>query len=723
VWIYPGEAAIFEYSDGDSEEENLKSILTSSTNLNSLSLELEEKFNDWTSEYHLSSLRSNLLRYLDLTQKKTVLELGSGCGALTRYLGEQGLRVDAIEGSQRRADLAKIRCRELPNVDLIAGNIFDLSLPANCYDAIFFVGVMEYAGRFSPTDLSAEASVIQLLNKVRPCLTSHGVIIIAIENRLGRKYLCGAGEDHYGTAFEGINGYPNYSGIKTWSKDEWISLLQDAKLAYAFHYPFPDYKLPTLVLNEHYIANDPNAWARLTGISSRDYYGLMSPQDDLPFWESAHQVDCLGSFSNSFLIIAGTNEKHLNRLTPFDFVQTSTLSRQPQFRMQTRRYQGADIVEKTYLYDHISTNKASLNHAPGAEPWRLGIPLSNFWMQRLRIDPSHKLFVILSTQYFDYLKSRFANTSTPGGLLDLLPMNIMISPSGEWHSFDHEWTTTMPIDATFIFFRGLFYFCQTSQEVLRTVYHNTPNLTLQACLDSWFSAVGLNLESDLEKFIDWEETIQNTALKNRKGVSTGDFLRLRLSARRQTVQLFWALPKEVFSEHQSQTNYISIGDNLQSVSFILPDHICPPISLRFDPGVNKGIFAIDSIHVRWHANKSATCLQVLRPGKSLDKTSLTFENISPHPSDSGQLFYALTEDPYISWQLPTNPTCQSGGFIQIEITLKWLIDESRLPTVVQPSDNPIHSNSPKKLFSTVIVSFLTVFTDRWRSIIETVKKL
>ena len=160
-------------------------------------------------------------------------------------------------------------------MNVITSNFFDLSLPANHYDAIFFVGVMEYAGRFSPTDPSAEASVIRLLEKVRPCLTPQGVIVIAIENRLGRKYLCGAGEDHYGTAFEGIHGYPNYSGIKTWSQDEWRVHLQDAELTFTFHYPFPDYKLPSLVLSEHYLAHDSNAWVRLTGISSRDYHGLI----------------------------------------------------------------------------------------------------------------------------------------------------------------------------------------------------------------------------------------------------------------------------------------------------------------------------------------------------------------------------------------------------------------------------------------------------------------
>jgi cyclopropane fatty-acyl-phospholipid synthase-like methyltransferase len=723
VWALPGKVESFEYSDGDTEEKNLESILTSATNLSSLSLELEEKHNDWTSEYHLSPLRANLLRYLDLTHKKTALELGCGCGALTRYLGEQGLAVDAVEGSQRRANLAKIRCLELQNVNVITSNFFDLSLPTNHYDAIFFVGVMEYAGRFSPTDTSAEASVIRLLEKVRPCLTTQGIIVIAIENRLGRKYLCGAGEDHYGTAFEGIHGYPNYSGIKTWSQDEWRERLQDAKLKFTFHYPFPDYKLPSLVLSEHYLAQDSNAWTRLTGITSRDYHGLMPAQDDLPFWQSAHQSGCLGAFANSFLIVAGFGEEQVTRVTPFDFVQTSSLSRYPQFRTQTRRHRNADVVEKIHLHGSMPENDRLLHHALDAEPWRHGIPLSNLWMQRLRIDPSHELFVQLSIEYFDYLKSRFDDAPDPGALLDVLPMNIMVAPSGEWHSFDHEWVTTTPIDSGFVFFRGLFYFCQAAQQILQAVYHNQQDWTLQVGLGSCFLAVGLNLQSNLDKFICWEEAIQNTALKSRKGVSTRDFLRLRLSAPRQTVQIFWARPTEEIMETRSQTNFISIGGESQSLSFTLPKGICPPIELRVDPGTEKGVFSIQSIRVQWFENNLSTCLQTLHPHDSSDRKLLTFHNIARHSADPEQLFCALTQDPFISWQVPANASCHGEGSMRVEITLNWLrstLDDRDSAPISEHLDD---SRSSKSLFSFRRVRALSSLVDHWRSYRQNSRKI
>jgi 16S rRNA A1518/A1519 N6-dimethyltransferase RsmA/KsgA/DIM1 with predicted DNA glycosylase/AP lyase activity len=61
-------------------------------------MSLRKKITDWPTEYHFSRQRHCLLRPLNIQAGEDVLELGCGCGAMTRYLGEIGAIVDSIEG-------------------------------------------------------------------------------------------------------------------------------------------------------------------------------------------------------------------------------------------------------------------------------------------------------------------------------------------------------------------------------------------------------------------------------------------------------------------------------------------------------------------------------------------------------------------------------------------------------------------------------------------------
>ena len=221
VFQAPGETPEFNYSDGQSVEVRLRDILSSAEDLSSDSDELQAAIEDWPTEYHLSQSRANLVRALDLSGVKRVLELGCGCGSITRYIGEQaGIEVDAVEGSPIRAALAKLRCRDLDSVTIHAGNFNQLDFPNDYYDLVLFVGVTEYAGRFSD-QASDEDALQELLGLAQKATTANGVTLVAIENRLGMKYLLGANEDHYGVRFVGLDHYQDSSGIRTYSYDEW----------------------------------------------------------------------------------------------------------------------------------------------------------------------------------------------------------------------------------------------------------------------------------------------------------------------------------------------------------------------------------------------------------------------------------------------------------------------------------------------------------------------
>src|SRR5687768_5053650 len=83
------------YADG--AEGRLAEIVGAADDISSSSQELAEAATDWGTTYSLVPTRSNVVRALDLRPEMRVLEIGCGCGPITRYLGEQCGTVDSVE--------------------------------------------------------------------------------------------------------------------------------------------------------------------------------------------------------------------------------------------------------------------------------------------------------------------------------------------------------------------------------------------------------------------------------------------------------------------------------------------------------------------------------------------------------------------------------------------------------------------------------------------------
>ena len=303
----------FNYSDGEKSEVELYKILSKAEDLSCQSEELQAAIYDWPTEYHLSSTRSNLLRPLNLDGITKVLELGCGCGSITRFLAEQeGIHIDAIEGSPTRAGLAALRCRDLDNVTICSANFNEIEFPEDHYDLVLFVGVTEYAGRFSERATDQEA-LADLLSLGKKASKSNGVTLVAIENRLGLKYLLGANEDHYAVPYVGLDDYTESTGIRTYSQQQWLQHADDFK-AIQFMYPFPDYKVPTAVIKEV----SASAIDKLKGHRSRDYSAAFDiGENEHRVWQGLAQAGTLGQHANSFLIALSDDAKRLDQLCDF----------------------------------------------------------------------------------------------------------------------------------------------------------------------------------------------------------------------------------------------------------------------------------------------------------------------------------------------------------------------------------------------------------------------
>ena len=147
----PERASEFTYSDGIEVEQRLLDAVTHAADRSTFSAELARSIVDWPSEYHLSRRRHCLLRPLNIPSGSRVLELGCGCGAITRYLGEMGAQVLAVEGSLMRARIAAQRSRDLPSVRVVVDDLLHFETDEQ-FDYVLLIGVLEYAARFAKSD-------------------------------------------------------------------------------------------------------------------------------------------------------------------------------------------------------------------------------------------------------------------------------------------------------------------------------------------------------------------------------------------------------------------------------------------------------------------------------------------------------------------------------------------------------------------------------------------
>ena len=143
--------------------------------------------------YHLSDMRRNLLEWYPFNGNEEVLEVGSGCGALTGLLSEKCKKVTCVELSKKRSLINAKRNKEKNNVDIRVGNFQDCEKDLGYYNIIFLIGVLEYSSSFI---LNEKNPYLWVLNTLKNHLRTKGRIIIAIENKMGLKYWNGAWEDH-----------------------------------------------------------------------------------------------------------------------------------------------------------------------------------------------------------------------------------------------------------------------------------------------------------------------------------------------------------------------------------------------------------------------------------------------------------------------------------------------------------------------------------------------
>lgn len=255
----------------------------------------------WPVLYHFSRVRQNIISWLPVTKEHEVLEIGSGCGALTGMLAQMAGHVTCVELSRRRSQINGYRNRLRENIEILVGNYQDIEKELGRFDLITLIGVFEYAKGY----IGGEDPYVEMLRQAVGHLKPGGQIVLAIENRIGLKYWAGFTEDHVGEYYEGLEGYPDTDGVRTFSKPALCEVIRQAgDLKADFYYPFPDYKLPRVIYSDAYL---PKPGELGEDFPNYDRERILAFSEGRVL-DSLIQDGLFDQFANSFLVILEKKE-------------------------------------------------------------------------------------------------------------------------------------------------------------------------------------------------------------------------------------------------------------------------------------------------------------------------------------------------------------------------------------------------------------------------------
>lgn len=154
----------------------LEALLKGVEDLSALSPELLERALHERCWYHITPFRSAIVRALDIPPAARILEVGCGGGALTRYLGERGFHVVALETSEELAECARTRCKGMSNVEVVSGFLENV-VDDKRFDFVICIDpVLVQSEYFDPG--------VQLLSMCKKMLKPTGTLVLAVGNTL-----------------------------------------------------------------------------------------------------------------------------------------------------------------------------------------------------------------------------------------------------------------------------------------------------------------------------------------------------------------------------------------------------------------------------------------------------------------------------------------------------------------------------------------------------------
>lgn len=218
----------------------------------------------------LSGTRENVLEWYGFDPGASLLEVGSGLGALTGLYSRRVKDVTVLDEDEEDLEVNRLRHGKCTNIRYVKGNLD--TLEGETFDYVIMAGSlkMPYAAQ---------------IGRAKSLLKPGGTLIVAVDNRLGVKYQSGA--------------KPDETCLR---KDELTELLCGS---IQYYYPMPDYRLPVTIYSaDHLPAKGELAHA----VIAYDYPEYIR-FDPGKLYDEICEAGLFEQFANSFLAIWSSHEE------------------------------------------------------------------------------------------------------------------------------------------------------------------------------------------------------------------------------------------------------------------------------------------------------------------------------------------------------------------------------------------------------------------------------
>lgn len=465
--FYPGEDF---YSDGQIEDEILE-IVKDHSRVEYPKI-IEEK-KSWPILYHLSPLRGNIVDWLPISETDKVLEIGSGCGAITEKLAEKAGKVTCVDLSAKRSQINAWRNQDRDQVEIYVGNFNDIEpVLDEDYDFACMIGVFEYGQSYIPTKTPYE----DFLKIMQKHVKKGGLLVIAIENKFGLKYWAGCQEDHVGAYFCGLEGYPEGGSARTFTRTGLERIFDRCGVKdYHFYYPYPDYKLPTTIYSDRRLPIRGELTDNMRNFD-RDRMVLFNEKY---VFDGIITDEMFDIFSNSYMVVIGNRPKisyvkYSNDRAAEYTIKTEIVEDTEGKRVRKvpigesagehvkRMAEAYRLLEERYAGSGLKINPCILkeNGAYAEFPFEKGVTLEKLLddcLEQNDMEGFYKLF----DRYYSLISYGEGKAVSD---YDLIFANILVDGE-DWTLIDYEWTVEKVISSKEIAFRAVY--CYVLEEEKR----------------------------------------------------------------------------------------------------------------------------------------------------------------------------------------------------------------------------------------------------------------